>query len=328
MSEITGQIKRLRVPALLVTIALLVGLFSLVPSAFAQTTTYTVKSTDTLGSIALAHRVTVQSLIAANPNVKNPNIVFSGEMLTIPAPNLAPGESIWSGFRSTTTGGTAIPVTGPAGTYIVKPKDTLGSIAFAHRVTVQSLAAANPTIKNFNVIFTGERLSIPAANLAPGESIWQGFSATTGSPTVTAPSPTATSSPAATATAPASTAQPTQAGVPVTGITPTAGMQPTQTAPVMGTQTNQTITVSETEFKLDMPTTVSAGMVTFNVTNNGTVPHSLEIQGQGVDQKLPSVLQPGQSGTLQVNLVAGTYTVFCPVDDHKGAGMVVTLTVQ
>lgn len=102
--------------------------------------------------------------------------------------------------------------------------------------------------------------------------------------------------------------QATQAGVPVTG--------------------SQTVNVTETEFKLDMPSTVKAGMVTFNVTNNGTVAHSLEIQGQGIDQQLPSQIQPGQSGTLQVNLKPGTYMVFCPVDNHRGAGMVVTLTVQ
>ena len=102
--------------------------------------------------------------------------------------------------------------------------------------------------------------------------------------------------------------QSTQSGVPVTG--------------------SQTINVNETEFKLDMPGTVKAGMVTFNVTNKGAIPHSLEIQGQGIDQKLPSTLQPGQSGSLQVDLKPGTYMVFCPVDDHKGAGMMVNLTVQ
>lgn len=112
--------------------------------------------------------------------------------------------------------------------------------------------------------------------------------------------------PAAQPTQPA--AQPTQAAVPATG--------------------SQTVNVTETEFMLDMPNSVSAGMVTFNVTNKGTIPHSLEIQGQGIDQKLSSLLQPGQSGTLQVNLKPGSYTVFCPVDDHKGSGMLVNLTVQ
>ncbi len=120
--------------------------------------------------------------------------------------------------------------------------------------------------------------------------------------------------------------------IPATATTPPA-MQPTQAVqqptqaavPVTG---GQTINVNETEFKLDMPSTVKAGAVTFNVSNKGSIPHSLEIQGQGIDQKLPTVLQPGQSGTLQVTLTAGTYTVFCPVDGHKDQGMTTSLTVQ
>ncbi len=110
-------------------------------------------------------------------------------------------------------------------------------------------------------------------------------------------------------------------------------MQPTQpimqsTQPALPVTGSQTVNVTETEFKLDMPSSVSAGLVTFNVTNHGTVAHSLEIQGQGMDQSLPALLQPGQSGSLQVNLKPGSYMVFCPVDDHKGSGMLVNLTVQ
>ena len=121
----------------------------------------------------------------------------------------------------------------------------------------------------------------------------------------TAPQPAA---PQATAAAAQPVAQPTQAAVPVSG--------------------SQTVTVIETEFKLDMPSSVQAGMVTFNVINKGTIPHSLEVQGQGIDQKLPSTLQPGQSGKMQVNLKPGTYMVICPVDDHSGVGMMMNLTVQ
>lgn len=89
-----------------------------------------------------------------------------------------------------------------------------------------------------------------------------------------------------------------------------------------------TVDVSEKEFSITLPATVSAGAVTFRVTNNGTIPHSFEIQGQGTDQKLSEPLQPGAQGTLTVNLTPGTYTVFCPVDNHKGQGMQAQLTVR
>lgn len=115
-------------------------------------------------------------------------------------------------------------------------------------------------------------------------------------------------SPAAPISATQPAVQATQVGVPVTG--------------------NQTVNVTETEYKLDMPNTVKAGTITFNVSNKGTVAHSLEIQGQGFDQQLSSQLQPGQSGSLQVTLKPGSYMVFCPVDGHKGLGMDVNLTVQ
>jgi uncharacterized cupredoxin-like copper-binding protein len=74
---------------------------------------------------------------------------------------------------------------------------------------------------------------------------------------------------------------------------------------------------------------VKAGKVTFNATNDGTITHSLEVEGPGGDQELKSELQPGQSGTLTVNLTKpGKYEFYCPVDSHKQMGMEGTITVQ
>ena len=128
------------------------------------------------------------------------------------------------------------------------------------------------------------------------------------------------------AAAPAPAAQPVLPATQPAAQPTQAGMQPTQAGvPVTG---SQAITVTETEYKLDMPSTVPSGQVTFHIVNNGTMPHNLEVEGQGVEQKLPANLTPGQSGDLTVNLTPGKYEVYCPVDGHKDLGMKLDLTVQ
>jgi uncharacterized cupredoxin-like copper-binding protein len=89
------------------------------------------------------------------------------------------------------------------------------------------------------------------------------------------------------------------------------------------------VNVKETEFKLT-PSTPKAkkGTVTFNVTNAGNVTHSLEVEGPGGEKRLPKELQPGQSGTIKVDLSKdGKYEWYCPVDNHKQMGMKGEITV-
>lgn len=46
--------------------------------------TYKVKKGDTLSKIAKAHKVTLKKLIAANPQIKNPDLIHPGDIITIP----------------------------------------------------------------------------------------------------------------------------------------------------------------------------------------------------------------------------------------------------
>ncbi len=92
--------------------ALLLIFLSTTAGVFGQSggQTYTVRAVDTLGSIAAAYRVTVNSILAANPGITNPNHLANGQQIVIPAPNLAPGKSIWDGYTG------ALPVTGSSST--------------------------------------------------------------------------------------------------------------------------------------------------------------------------------------------------------------------
>ena len=102
----------------------------------------------------------------------------------------------------------------------------------------------------------------------------------------------------------------------------------TQTATTGTTQAAQNVAAKETEFKIALPkTAVHAGQITFDVQNDGKIPHDLVVQGNGVDAKTP-LLDAGQSKTLSVDLTPGTYDLFCSVPGHKEAGMDVKLTVS
>ena len=54
--------------------------------------THTVESGETMYKIAEKHGVELEQLIAANPQVKNPDLIFPGDVLTLPGAEEAPAE--------------------------------------------------------------------------------------------------------------------------------------------------------------------------------------------------------------------------------------------
>ncbi|MDA5561357.1 LysM peptidoglycan-binding domain-containing protein [Exiguobacterium sp. MMG028] len=108
--------------------------------------TYTVKSGDTLYSIARTYGVTVSALAAAN-NITNVNSITVGQVLIIPGTTVTPPP--------TTTV-----------KYTVKSGDTLYKIATMYNTTVAKIAAAN-NITNVNSITVGQVLIIPGTTVTP-----------------------------------------------------------------------------------------------------------------------------------------------------------------
>ena len=95
------------------------------------------------------------------------------------------------------------------------------------------------------------------------------------------------------------------------------------------TPTPAAVNVKLSEWKVELSEgTIAAGAVTFTVTNAGSIPHALEVEGQGIE-KQTGVIQPGASATLTLTLKPGTYAVYCPVgnDSHKKLGMETHLKV-
>jgi uncharacterized cupredoxin-like copper-binding protein len=75
--------------------------------------------------------------------------------------------------------------------------------------------------------------------------------------------------------------------------------------------------------------TARAGSVTVTLDNpsgNG-LPHAIEIEGNGVEEETETI-QPGDRASVTVDLRAGRYTFYCPVGNHRDAGMEGTLTVS
>jgi plastocyanin len=90
----------------------------------------------------------------------------------------------------------------------------------------------------------------------------------------------------------------------------------------------ETISISETEFALDpSEATVAAGPVSIDVSNDGQFVHNLEVEGDGIEE-ITSDLQPGDAETLELDLPAGTYEMYCAIGDHQEQGMEGELTVE
>src|SRR4051794_30700219 len=90
------------------------------------------------------------------------------------------------------------------------------------------------------------------------------------------------------------------------------------------------LTATLSEWKIDLSSaTVAAGKVTFSATNAGSIPHALEVEGNGLEQKTP-LIQPGETATLMLTLKPGRYEIYCPVgeDSHKKLGMETHLQVE
>jgi plastocyanin len=97
--------------------------------------------------------------------------------------------------------------------------------------------------------------------------------------------------------------------------------------PIAMAQDANRVEVGMVEHQFNMPDSIPAGLTVFEVTNNGGAPHNFHIEGQGIDRVFETNLQPGETQTMEVDLTPGSYTIYCPVGNHRQLGMELQLNV-
>lgn len=132
-------------------------------SAYAEDLSHTVQVGETLRSIADRYGVTIEELAAANRLV-NPNLIFAGQQLLIPASGAAVVEEVDAIDDSVQEADALERVV-----HVVQPGETLTRIAARYGITTADILRLN-RLPNPNIIFAGQRITVlgSAANGAVG----------------------------------------------------------------------------------------------------------------------------------------------------------------
>lgn len=114
---------------------------------------YIVDQGDTLKGLAIRFATTVDTLLSANPEITNSNVIYEGQHVKVyvapPTPAPVPPPN------------TPPPV--PGQIYYVQRGDTLRSIASRMSTTTSEILRVNSQIFNPNLIFVGQPLTIPTS---------------------------------------------------------------------------------------------------------------------------------------------------------------------
>lgn len=135
---------------------------------------YLIQRGDTLGEIAARHGTRVEALMAANPQIRDPNLILAGDTLQLPQ-----GDAPW-GPRT-----------------IVQAGDTLSTLARSAGTDVATLARLNG-IANPDLIHLGQTLRLPGGSTSPAPGVVPGTAPAATAPAAIAP----TGTPAAGGSAP------------------------------------------------------------------------------------------------------------------------------
>lgn len=88
-----------------------------------------------------------------------------------------------------------------------------------------------------------------------------------------------------------------------------------------------TVVVEMDEYLIDLPDTLPAGRLVFEVRNMGFEEHNLEVHRDSLLFESGRPLNPRETRRMEVVLEPGSYRVICTVSGHEGRGMTTGLAV-
>ncbi len=113
---------------------------------------YVVQQGDTMWKIAQRYGISLDTLIAANPQLTNPNVLHIGDRINLPITDVAaPTPQITH----------TAPIGGAAWQYVVKQGDSMWKIAHQVGIPLDQLLMANPQIIDPNKIMPGQIVNVP-----------------------------------------------------------------------------------------------------------------------------------------------------------------------
>lgn len=87
------------------------------------------------------------------------------------------------------------------------------------------------------------------------------------------------------------------------------------------------VVVELDEFSIDLPEQVASGTISFQIENVGEMEHSFAVEGPNLQDELVDPVAAGEMFVYTAELSPGTYTVWCPIGNHRAEGMEATIEV-
>ncbi|MCM1967783.1 MULTISPECIES: LysM peptidoglycan-binding domain-containing protein [unclassified Streptomyces] len=134
---------------------------------------YRVKRGQTLGAIAALLGVSLAALLAANPQIKDPNLVHPDQEINVPAKPAAPASPAQPAAPPEKPQPKPVPAPSVSSTHTVAKGDSLSSIAEAAGTTLSQLLSWNPGLAgNPNLIYPGQQIKVrPGKHAAPAPHV-------------------------------------------------------------------------------------------------------------------------------------------------------------
>ena len=116
---------------------------------------YMVVKGDTLGKIARKNHLTLQQLLAMNPQIKNPNLIRVGQKIVVGHTEKTVTTKVTDKGAENNTAASTNPVY-----YTVQRGDSLYKIARMNKMTLNKLISLNPDVMTRKYIYPGQKIRV------------------------------------------------------------------------------------------------------------------------------------------------------------------------